>query len=68
VVCNAACGCGQTFDRVDRFEKHLQSDCSIMQDKAKNIPGVEQKHLQILGLKNVLNSGAKKNLDEQLER
>jgi hypothetical protein len=35
-----------------------------MQDKAKNIPSLKQKHLQILGLKNVLISSAKQNLDQ----
>jgi hypothetical protein len=66
VVCNAACGCGQTFDRVDRFEKHLQ-DCSIMQDKGGDILDPKQKYLQILGLRDVLISKAKKILNQQLE-
>jgi hypothetical protein len=38
-----------------------------MQDKARDIPGLEQKHMQILGLKNVLISSAKQNLNQQLE-
>jgi hypothetical protein len=67
VVCNAPCECGQTFDRVDRFEKHLQFDCAIIQDRTKDNPGHEQKYLQVLGQKEVLILSAKQNLDKQLE-
>ncbi|KAH8674386.1 hypothetical protein BGZ60DRAFT_429398 [Tricladium varicosporioides] len=39
-----------------------------MQDKARGIPGIEQKHMQILGLKKVLISSAKESLNQHLER
>ena len=68
MVCNVACGCSQTFNRVDQFEKHVEKDCPIMQDIARGITGHEQEHLLILGLKKALTSNAIQVLNQQLER
>ena len=68
MACNAKCECGQTFNYVDQFEKHLERDCVIMQDKARGIAGIDQKHRQNLGLRKVLISSAKESLDQQIQR
>lgn len=68
MACNVSCGCSQTFNRIDLFEKHVSNYCPITKDIAAGITGHEQKHLQILGLKKVLSSKVLQDLNQQLER
>ena len=65
MVCEEECGCNKKFDRVDKFEKHLQN-CLIMQDRDRGTSDDKQKHMQILGLKKYLNSLALEDLNQQL--
>lgn len=71
VTCDVQCRCDDTFDRVDKFEKHLRN-CPIMQNENKGgairNEDCEASHIRTLGLKKHLSSVARKELTRALAK
>lgn len=67
MVCNVVCECGNTFNVVDRFEKHVK-DCQIILAYRGGNTNHEKKYKSILGTKKVLNKTVSQALNEKLTR
>ena len=67
VVCDVVCECGNTFDYVNRFEKHIQN-CQITQGYKGGIVDREKEYMRMLGTRKILTRTASQALNEQLAR
>ena len=71
VSCDVQCGCGKKFDRIDRFERHLQNCLTMRNENRGGAIGQEDRdacRMQTLGLKKHWSSVAKMSLNQTLAR
>jgi hypothetical protein len=71
VSCNVQYGCGEEFDRVDRFERHLRNCLTMRNENRGGAIGQEDRdacRMQTLDLKKHWSSVAKMSLNQTLAR